>query len=182
MNGGEIMPTEAKRTEINALAERVKSSQAIFIVEFRGLRVSQATTVRRAIKASGGEMKVAKNTLMRIALKEAGETTADNIDVGPNAYVFAYNDAASTARALRDFSKERGNEALVIKGGILGGRIINKDQVIAIADLPSREVLLATLLGVLNGPIRSFVTVLSGPARGLVTALSQIREQKEKAA
>ena len=176
------MPTEAKRAEINALIERIKSSQSIFIVEYRGLTVAQSTTVRRAIKASGGEMKVAKNTLMRIALKEAGEVTADNIDVGPNAYVFAYDDAAATARALRDFSRVRGNEALVIKGGILGGRAINKDQVIAIADLPPREVLLAMLLGVLNGPIRSFVTVLSGPARGLVTALSQIKEQKEKAA
>jgi len=176
------MPTEAKRTEINALAECIKSSQAIFIVEYRGLRVSQSTAVRRAIKASGGEMKIAKNTLMRIALKESGEVLAENIDTGPNAYVFAYSDVAATARAIRDFSKVRGNEALVIKGGILGNRVINKDDVNAIADLPPREVLLAMLLGVLNGPIRSFVTVLSGPARGLVTALSQIKEQKEKAA
>ena len=176
------MPTEAKRAEINALVECVKSSQAIFIVEYRGLRVSQSTNIRRAVKASGGEMKVAKNTLMRIALKEAGEITADSIDTGPNAYIFAYDDASATARALRAFSKERGNEALVIKGGILEGKVISKEQALAIADLPTREVLLATLLGVLNGPIRSFVTVLSGPSRGLVTALSQIKEQKEKAA
>ena len=176
------MPTEAKRAEINALAECIKSSQALFIVEYRGLRVSQATNVRRAIRASGGEMKVAKNTLMRIAFREAGGVTADGIDTGPNAYVFAYSDAAATARALRDFARERGNEALVIKGGMLGGRVISKEQVLALADLPSREVMLATLLGVMNGPIRSFVTVLSGPARGLVTALTQIKEQKEKAA
>ena len=176
------MPTEAKRAEIDALVECVKSSQAIFIVEYRGLKVSQSTAVRRTIKASGGEMKVTKNTLMRIALKEAGEIQVENIDTGPNAYVFAYDDAAATAAALRDFSRIRGNEAMVIKGGILGGRVLSKEQVFAIADLPSREVLLGMLLGVLNGPIRSFVTVLSGPARGLVTALSQIKEQKEKAA
>ena len=176
------MPTEAKRVEIDSLAKCVKSSQAIFIVEFRGLTVSKSTAIRRAVRSSGGEMKVAKNTLMRIALRESGEITADSIDTGPNAYVFAYNDAAATARALRDFSKEKGNEALVIKGGILGGKELNRDQVNALADLPSRDVMLATLLGVLNGPIRGFVTVLSGPARGLVTALSQIKEQKEKAA
>jgi len=176
------MPTEAKRAEINALAECIKSSKGLFIVEYRGLRVSQSTNLRKAIKAAAGEMKVAKNTLMRIALKEAGVVTADNIDTGPNAYVFAYDDAAATARVLRDFARERGNEALVIKGGIFGGRVISKDQVLALADLPSREVMLATLLGVLNAPIRSFVTVLSGPARGLVTALTQIKEQKEKAA
>jgi large subunit ribosomal protein L10 len=176
------MPTEAKRAAIDALAKSVQSSQAIFITEFRGLKVSQSTAVRRAIRASGGEMKVAKNTLMRIALKESGQVTADEIDSGPNAYVFAYGDAAATAKALRDFSKEKGNEALVIKGGILGGKILNREQVHALADLPPREVLLATLLGVLNGPIRSLVTVMSGPVRGLATVLSKIAEEKEKAA
>ena len=176
------MPTEAKRAEIDSLVKCVKSSQAIFIVEYRGLRVSQSTAVRRLVRSSGGEMKVAKNTLMRIALKESDMVTADNIDFGPNAYVFAYQDAAATARALRDFSKEKGNEALVIKGGILGGRVLSREQVMALADLPSRDVMLAMLLGVLNGPIRGFVTVLSGPSRGLVTALSQIKEQKERAA
>jgi large subunit ribosomal protein L10 len=70
----------------------------------------------------------------------------------------------------------------VIKGGILGGRVISKEQVMALADLPSKETLVAMLLGVLNAPARGFVTVLSGPARGLVTALSQIKERKEKAA
>jgi large subunit ribosomal protein L10 len=127
-------------------------------------------------------MKVTKNTLLRIALRESGLPTADAIDFGPNAYVFAYGDVTATARALRDFAKEKGNEALIIKGGIMGGSVISKEQVIALADLPSKEVLLAQLLGVLNGPIRGFVTVLSGPARGLVTALGQIKEQKEKAA
>jgi large subunit ribosomal protein L10 len=176
------MPTEAKRAEIDALAENVKRSGAIFVVEYRGLRVSQSTAVRKLIRASGGEMKVTKNTLMRIALRESGGITADAIDTGPNAYVFAYDDAAATARALRDFARERGNEALVIKGGILGGRVIGREQVIALADLPSKETLVAILLGVLNGPARGLVTVLSGPARGLVTVLSRIGEQKEKAA
>lgn len=176
------MPTEAKRREIDELAERVKSSEAVYIVEYRGLSVSKSTAVRKLIRASDGEMKVAKNTLMRIALREAGTVTADEIDSGPNAYVFAYKDVAATAKALRDFSKERGNEALVIKGGIMGGKLLNKDQVLALADLPPREVLIAQLLGVMNGPIRGLVTVLSGTPRALVTALSQIAEQKEKAA
>ncbi len=176
------MPTEAKRKEIDSLVEKLNASEAVYIVEYRGLTVSKATAVRKSIRASEGEMKVTKNTLMRIALRETGSPTADEIDTGPNAYVFAYKDVAATAKALRDFSKEKGNEALVIKGGIMGGKVLNKDQVMALADLPPREVLIAQLLGVLNGPIRSFVTVLSGPARGLVTALSQIREQKEKAA
>jgi large subunit ribosomal protein L10 len=176
------MPTEAKRAEIDALAESVKKSGAIFVVEYRGLRVSQSTAVRKLVRASGGEMKIAKNTLMKIALRESGGITADAIASGPNAYVFAYGDAAATARVLRDFARERGNEALVIKGGILGGQVISKEQVTALADLPSKETLIAMLLSVLNGPARGLVTVLSGPARGLVTVLSRIEEQKEKAA
>lgn len=176
------MPTEAKRQEIDSLVEKVKSSQAIYVVEYRGLAVSKSTAVRRSVRASDGEMKVTKNTFMRIALNETQTPTADGFDTGPNAYVFAYRDAAATAKALRDFAKEKGNEALVIKGGIMGGKLLNKEQVMALADLPPREVLLSQLLGVFMGPMRSFVTVLSGPSRGLVTALSQIKEQKEKAA
>jgi large subunit ribosomal protein L10 len=176
------MPTEAKRTEIDALAERVRKSRAIFVTEYRGITVSKSTAIRKAIRASGGEMKVTKNTLMRIALKEAGQIEPGEMSLGPNAYVFAYDDAAATARAIRDFAKEKGNEAVLVKGGILGGRLLTKEQVIALADLPSREVLLSMLLGTLNGPIRSFVTVLAGPSRGLVTALSRIKEHKEKAA
>jgi large subunit ribosomal protein L10 len=175
------MPTEAKRREIDALIERVRISEAIFIVEYRGLTVSKSTAVRRLVRDAGGEVKVAKNTLMRIALSEAGLQTAEGIDTGPNAYVFS-KDIAATAKALRDFSKERGNEALVIKGGIMGSHLLTRDQVIALADLPPRDVLLAILLGTLNGPIRSFVTVLSGPARGLVTALSEIIDKKKKEA
>jgi large subunit ribosomal protein L10 len=176
------MPTEAKRKEINSLVEKSKASGAIYVVEYRGLTVSKSTAVRKSVRASGGEMKVTKNTLMRIALRESGKPTADGIDEGPNAYVFAYGDVAATAKALRDFAKEKGNEALIIKGGIMGGKILSSDQVMALADLPSRDVLLSQLLGVMNGPIRGLVTVLSGPARGLVTALSQIKEQREKAA
>ncbi|MDR1514227.1 MAG: 50S ribosomal protein L10 [Synergistaceae bacterium] len=176
------MPTEVKRREIDALVEKASASGAVYVVEYRGLTVSKATNVRKLIRAAGGEMKVTKNTLMRIALRESGKPTADGIDEGPNAYVFAYGDVAAVAKALRDFAKEKGNEALVIKGGIMGTKQLSKDQVMALADLPSRDVLLAQLLGVMNGPIRGFVTVLSGPARGLVTALSAIREQKEKAA
>jgi large subunit ribosomal protein L10 len=176
------MPTEAKRKEIDELAERVRSSEAVFIVEYRGLTVSKSTAVRRLVRDVGSEMKVTKNTLMRIALRESGRPTADAIDTGPNAYVFAFKDIAATAKALRDFAKERGNEALVIKGGIMGSQVLTRDQVIALADLPPREVLLATLLGTFNGPIRAFVTVLSGPARGLVTALQQIADKKQDAA
>jgi large subunit ribosomal protein L10 len=125
-------------------------------------------------------MTVAKNTLMSIAFKEEGLPLPEEYMTGPNAFTVAYEDPVAVAKAIKDFSKEKGNEALVIKGAILGEQVLGADEVRALADLPSREELLAQVVGTMAGPIRGLVTVLSGPARGFVTCLSQIRDQKEK--
>lgn len=175
------MPTEAKRETIDSLVEALKKSNAVFVTEYRGLTVKKISDCRRRIREAGGEMRVCKNTLMRIALTEADMTHASGYDTGPNGYVFSYGDAASVAKTIRDFSKERGNEALVVKAAILDGKVLSKDQVFALADLPSKEVLIAQVVGTIAAPLRGLVTVLSGPTRGLVTCLSQIKDKKEAA-
>lgn len=172
------MPTQAKRETIDFLAEQLKKSNAVFITEYRGLTVKKISACRRLIRKAGGEMTVCKNTLMRIALTECGMPLASEIDTGPNGYVLSYGDVAATAKAIRDFSKEKGNEALIVKGAIFDGQILSKEQVFALADLPSREQLLAQVVGTIAAPLRGLVTVLSGPQRGLVTALSQIKDKK----
>lgn len=172
------MPTQAKREIIDSLAELLKKSGAVFITEYRGLTVKKISDCRKRIRQAGGEMKVCKNTLMRVALAECGMPLADEIDAGPNGYVLAYGDVAAVAKAIRDFSKEKGNEALVIKGAIFEGAILSKEQVFALAELPSRDQLIAMLVGTIAAPLRGLVTVLSGPQRGLVTALSQIKDKK----
>ena len=165
------------------LAEALKRSDAVFITEYRGLTVKKISAVRKLIRQAGGEMKVCKNTLMRIALKECNMVQASEIDFGPNGYVLSYGDAAAVAKAIRDFSKEKGNEALVIKGAILGGQqLLSKEQVFALADLPSKEPLIAQVVGTIAAPLRGLVTVLSGPQRNFVTVLERIKEQKESAA
>ncbi len=165
------------------LAEALKRSDAVFITEYRGLTVKKISAVRKLIRQAGGEMKVCKNTLMRIALKECDMVQASEIDFGPNGYVLSYGDAAAVAKAIRDFSKEKGNEALVIKGAILGGQqLLSKEQVFALADLPSKETLIAQVVGTIAAPLRGLVTVLSGPQRNFVTVLERIKEQKESAA
>lgn len=177
------MPTQAKRESIDMLAEALKRSDAVFITEYRGLTVKKISAVRKLIRQAGGEMKVCKNTLMRIALKECDMVQASEIDFGPNGYVLSYGDAAAVAKAIRDFSKEKGNEALVIKGAILGGQqLLSKEQVFALADLPSKETLIAQVVGTIAAPLRGLVTVLSGPQRNFVTVLERIKEQKESAA
>lgn len=174
------MPTQAKRETIDSLVELLKKSDAVFVTEYRGLTVEKITACRRGIREAGGEMKVCKNTLMRIALKECDMPLAEGMDTGPNGYVMSYGDSVSVAKAIRDFAKQKGNEALIIKGGILGGELLSKEQVMALASLPSREELIAQAVGSIASPLRGLVTVLSGTARGLVTCLSQIKEQKEK--
>ncbi len=175
------MPTQAKREMIDSLVELLNKSNAVFITEYRGLTVKKISDCRKRIREAGGEMKVCKNTLMRIAFTEAGITQASEFDSGPNGYVLSYGDAASVAKAIRDFSKEKGNEALVVKAAVLDGKILSKEQVFALADLPSKEVLIAQVVGTIAAPLRGLVTVLSGPSRGLVTCLSQIKDKKDAA-
>lgn len=172
------MPTQEKRKIIDSLSELLKKSSAVFITEYRGLSVRKISDCRKRIRQADGEMKVCKNTLMRIALTECGMPLAEGIDAGPNGYVLAYGDVTAVAKAIRDFSKEKGNEALVVKGAIFEGKILSKEQVFALADLPSKEQLIAMAVGSIAAPLRGLVTVLSGPQRGLVTALSQIKDKK----
>ncbi|MEG1642093.1 MAG: 50S ribosomal protein L10 [Synergistaceae bacterium] len=175
------MPTEAKRQAIDGLVESLKKSDAVFIVEYRGLTVKKINACRKQIRTAGGEMKVCKNTLMRIALTECGIPQASEIDFGPNGYVLSYGDVAAVAKAIREFSKVKENAALIVKGAILDGQILSKDQVFALADLPSKEELIAQVVGTIAAPLRGLVTVLSGTTRGFVTALSQIKDKKEAA-
>jgi len=175
------MPTQAKREIIDSLSELLKKSDAVFFTEYRGLTVKKISECRRLIRKAGGEMKICKNTLMRKAFEECGLTAAADYDFGPNAYVLSYGDAAATAKAIRDFSKEKGNEALIVKGAILDGKILNKEQVFALADLPSKDVLIGQVVRTIAAPLQGLVTVLSGPARGFVTCLAQIKDKKEAA-
>ena len=174
------MPAKYKVEEVQELRKKLARSQAVFIAEYRGLTVAQMTEVRARVRAAGGEMRVAKNTLMSIALKEEGFPASDQLTLGPNVYTLAFEDAVAVAKALQDFAKEKPNKALQIKGGLLGQSVLSAEQVTALADLPSREQLIAQVVGTIAAPLRGLVTVLSGPSRGLVTCLTQLKEKKEK--
>lgn len=173
------MPASMKFEMVSELKEKLEGAEAVFMCEYRGLTVAQATEIRRLVREAGGEIKVAKNTLVRIALGEVGMAVPEDITVGPNAYVIAHENAPAVAKAVKEFSSKKENKAMVVKGGIMGTNVLSLDQVMALADLPSREQLLAQVVGTLAAPMRGLVTVLSGPSRGLVTCLSQLAEKKE---
>lgn len=176
------MPAGYKIERVAKIKESIEQSKAIFIAEYRGLSVQQMTEIRAKVREAGGEMKVAKNRLALIALKEAGYEVPDELSVGPNVYTFAYDDAVAVAKAIKEFAKVKANKALQVKGGFLGLKTLSGADVEALADLPSREELLAQTVGTIAAPIRGLVTVLSGTTRGLVTCLSQIKDKKEDAA
>ncbi|QTX32874.1 50S ribosomal protein L10 [Aminithiophilus ramosus] len=175
------MPTEFRKQQVADHLEKLQRSEAVFVCEYRGLSVAQLTSIRAKVRKAGGEMKVSRNTLMAIALTEAGLPVPEALMAGPNIYSFAFENAPAVAKVLSEFSKEKGNEKLVVKGGVLGQTVLDAAGVTALADLPPREVLLAQVVGTIAAPLRGLVTVLSGPARGLVTCLSQLKEKKEAA-
>jgi large subunit ribosomal protein L10 len=124
-------------------------------------------------------MKVYKNTIVRIALANAGEPAMDEILAGPSAFVFAGSDVAASAKVLRDFAKD--NKDLEIKGGLMEGAVLSASEVEAIASLPSRDQLMAQIAGAISGVARGLATTISGVPRGLAQSIKQVAEQKDAA-
>jgi large subunit ribosomal protein L10 len=181
--GGEYMPAKLKFEKVEALREMISRTQAVFVAEYRGLTVAQITALRAQVRAAGGEMKVAKNTLMKIAMEQEGlPSFPDETAYGPNVFTLSYGDPVAVAKALRDFSKEKTNKAFVLKGGVLGQSLLGLEQVNALADLPSRDVLIGQVVRTIAAPIAGLLTVLNGPVQGLANCLNQLREKKEEAA
>jgi large subunit ribosomal protein L10 len=155
-----------KAATVALIADRFRASNAAVLTEYRGLTVAQLTTLRKSL-AANATYAVVKNTLTAIAAKEAGVNAFDGQLTGPTAIAFVTGDPVETAKGLRDFAKTF--PALVIKGGILDGRALSADEVKKLADLESREVLLAKMAGAMKASLNKaaylFVAPLSQAAR-----------------
>ncbi len=173
-------PRPEKVAVVAEVRDRLSQSDAALFTEYRGLNVAEMAELRRSLRAAGGEYKIYKNSMVRLATAELGL----DLDVhltGPTAIAFVVpnQDAAAVAKALRDFSKA--NKALVLKGGVLGTKVISTDDLTALADLPGREVLLAQLAGGLAAPLSKFAGLLQALPRNFACALSAlIEKQSEK--
>lgn len=174
------MNRKQKEDVVAQLSAVFEKSQAVFVADFKGLPVDQMSELRRKISQAGGEFQVAKNTLAKIAAKGTDAECVSDLLHGNNALGSTNGDPAAFAKALVEFAKT--NDKLVIKGAALGGNLLNFDQVKAMADLPSREVLLAMMLGAMNAVPGGFVRVLAAVPQKLVYALAAIRDSKESAA
>jgi len=169
-------PRPEKVAVVDEVRERLSSSSAVLLTEYRGLKVSELAELRRNLRTAGGDYKVYKNTLVRFAVRELGIEGVEELLVGPTALAFVDGDAAAVAKALRDYG--RTNPALVLKGGVLGSKTLTADEAKALADLPSREVLLARLAGGLAAPLQQFAGLLQALPRNMAYGLQALVDQK----
>ena len=169
-----------KKAIVDELKEKILSSQAALLVDFCGLTAEDMGALRRKLKGAHSELKVVKNTLALRASDGTPLSQASDFFKGPTALVFGYQDPVETAKVLVDFAKEA--EALKLKCGVVEGKFFEPERVKELSKLPSREVMLATLLATLNSPISGLVNVLAANIRGLLNVLRSIAEKKEKEA
>lgn len=170
-----MLTREQKKKLIDKLAEKLKQTKSAVFADYKGLKVSQMKELRRLLKDAEAEFKVAKKTLIDLALKKAGikETSVKNMS-GQIALAFDFKDGVSAAKTIDKFAKK--NEGLKILGAILEGKFLGEGDAKALAKVPSREQSLARLVGVLNAPLSGFVSVLGGNLRNLVFVLSHIKK------
>lgn len=168
-----------KEQVVAELHDKLQRASAAILTDFRGMTVAEMTELRDALAAEQVEYQVVKNTLMRLASKETGSSALEPLLKDTCAVAIGYGDPSIPAKVIKKISKT--NEKLKVKAGVLGERLLDVKQVGALAELPSREELLAKLLGTLNAVPTGLVTVLSGVPRAFVSVLSAIEREKEAA-
>lgn len=171
------MPQQYKIDKVAEIESRIQDNNGVFVVSYNGLTVKQAQELRHKLREVGAEMKVYKNNLVRLALKNQDQPEIDEILAGPLAYVFYANEPVEPAKALKEFAaKSKG--VLEIKGGISDGKAVSAEEVQAIADLPTKDQLLGQIAGLINGFARDIAVCVNGVSSGLARQIQQISEQK----
>jgi large subunit ribosomal protein L10 len=171
------MPTDAKRQAVTELAEMLRSSSAIAVADYRGLKVSEMQSVRRTLRERGVRLHIAKNRLLKIAADEADRAELKPMLAGPTAVATIDGDEAAMAKALADAFRPY-TRIVSLRGGMLGNRAIDAAQLTRLATLPSREVLLGRLAGGMAAPMTSMAGVLAANLRNLVGVLSAVADKK----
>lgn len=171
------MPTTEKEQVIAEFKERVEQNRIAIAARFIGINAAEATELRRKLRDNGVQFKVYKNTLAARALDEMGLSDAVPYMEGPTAWAFC-EDPVAPAKVLKEYAK--GNEKVAMNGGVLQGAVLTPERLQALADLPSREQLVAQTVGTIATPLRNFVSVMAAPMRNFVNVVEQIRKQKEE--
>ncbi|MBT0666648.1 50S ribosomal protein L10 [Geobacter pelophilus] len=172
------MNKDSKKQVVAELHDKLDRAKAVFLADFRGLSVGKVTELRDELRKADVEYRVVKNTLLELAVRDTDKLALSEHFAGPTAVALTYTDPVSAAKVLSRYEKDP-QTPFKLKGGVLSGKTISVADIQALADLPSREVLLAKMLGSMNAPATNFVGVLAAVPGSFVRALNAIRIQKE---
>ena len=169
-------PRQEKVAVVDEVRRRLDGASATILTEYRGLTVAELAELRRALAAVGVDYKVYKNTLVKLAIAGGPHAGLETLLTGPTAIAFVSGEITAVAKALRDYA--RANPHLVVKGGLAGESVLSQSDLTALADLPSREVLLARLAGAIAAPLQQFAGLLQALPRNLAYGLSALVDQQ----
>jgi len=173
-----VLKKEKKIEIVSTISKNLEKAQAVFLVDYSGVDVKKLESVREQVKELGDTFNVIKNTLVAKAIQGTKWSSILSLLEGPNAFAVCYNDPTALAKLL--LKAEKSIEKLQLKSAVMYGNVFSHDQIEAISKLPSKEVLLAMLLGVMKAPARGLVSVLASVLRKPLYALNAIKEQKTK--
>jgi len=173
------MPTVEKEGLVEEIKERLAESQGVILTDYRGLTVKEMQELRIKVRAAGADLKIYKNRLTQIALRELAMPVLDEYLTGPTALVFVSEDPVAPAKALQDFAKS--HQALEVKGGLVQSQVVDAASVKAIASLPTREELVAKIMSLLISPVRGFMGMANAPASAFARVVQAVADQKAAA-
>ncbi len=173
------MNRKQRQEAVDSLSHKIAASSAGFLVDFQGLNVEASKNLRRQIRKAGSELKVTKNTLLRIASQQTDFEPLKDAFVGPTAVVFVKDNPVPVIKVLNKFMKDNPALSVRIKAGVLNRRLLSTQEIEMLANLPSREVLLGQLVGLLSAPARSLVSVLAEIPRKFLRVLNAIAEAQQ---
>ncbi|MBI4664776.1 MAG: 50S ribosomal protein L10 [Nitrospinae bacterium] len=174
------MVTEVKKTELEELRESFKTAKMALMANFSGVTVEDVDVLRRNLRASNTRLKVVKNTLARLAVKDTPIEGADKMFKGPVTVAFGYSDdIGASAKTFLDFAKAKADNLKII-GGVVEGSVLTAEQVRKLGDMPTKPVAQAMFLGLLQSPARNFLGVMEAAARKFLYALNAVAEKKQE--
>lgn len=171
------MNRESKAKKVDELKDTFAKAKFAVVADYRGLKVNEFEQLRVSLREQGGQIQVAKNTLLKLAVQGTDFEGLTQDFTGTTAVAFSFDEPVGSAKALADFTKE--NEALVVRSAIFEGKVLNADDLIALSKLPSKDQLLGQLCGVLAAVPTKLVRTLNAAPSNLVYALQAIKDQKE---
>lgn len=174
-----MITKKMKEKMLAEIIDNMQQADLIIVTDYRGLTVKTINNLRGRLRNEQCQYRITKNTMNRLACRQVGFDQLENLFEGPTAIAYSSSNPVAAAKILTDFTKE--NDALVVKGGMLSGQVLDPASIKSLGEIPSQEVLLAKVVGGIQAPLYGLVCVLQGTLRQLVYAVDAVSRQKESA-